>query len=60
MDLTIFNYNQNKVRTVLINGEPWFVLKDVCDILGIGNSRMVADRLDDDEKNTVSLTDGNR
>lgn len=48
------------MRTVLKDGEPWFVAADVCRALEIGNSRMAVDRLDDDEKNTVSLTDGNR
>lgn len=42
------------------DGEPWFVAKDVCEILGIGNSRQALSRLDDDEKNTVILNDGNR
>lgn len=56
MELTIFNYKTSKVRTVIINGEPWFVLKDG-DILGIINSRMVADRLDEDEKSNVSQND---
>ena len=49
-----------QVRTVLVNGEPWFVAADVCKALEIGNGRMATGRLDDDEKNTVSLTDGNR
>ena len=59
-EITTFTYNMNRVRTVFKEGEPWFVLKDVCEILDIGNSRMVAERLDDDEKNSVSITDGNR
>ena len=59
-EITTFIYNMNRVRTVFKEGEPWFVLKDVCEILDIGNSRMVAERLDDDEKNSVSITDGNR
>ena len=59
-EITTFTYNMNRVRTVFKEGEPWFVLKDVCEILDIGNSRMVAERLDDDEKNRVSITDGNR
>ena len=49
-EIQIFNYNSNEVRTIQKDGEPWFVLKDVCAILGLGNSRMVADRLDTDEK----------
>ncbi len=60
MNITTFTYNMNKVRTVLKDDEPWFVLKDVCEILDIGNSRMVSERLNDDEKNSVSITDGNR
>ena len=35
----------------------WFVAKDVCDVLDIGNSRMATTRLDADEIATVSLTD---
>ena len=38
------------------DGEPWFVAVDVCDALGIGNSRDATARLDSDEKGVV-LTD---
>ena len=42
--VTIYRYDENKpVRTLNLNGEPWFVLRDVCEVLGLGNSRMVAD-----------------
>lgn len=54
-ELKVFNYQDNEVRTVEINGEPWFVLKDVCAVLGIGNSRMVFDRLDSDEKGVSQI-----
>lgn len=40
------------------DGEPWFVAKDVCDILGISNNRDAIAALDDDEKNTVAIPDG--
>ena len=46
------------VRTVTINGEPWFVAADVCRALEINNVSMAISRLDDDEKNTISLTEG--
>ncbi len=49
-NIQIFNYNSVEVRTIQNDGEPWFVLKDVCQVLGMNNSRMVADRLDADEK----------
>ena len=40
------------------NGDcPWFVAADVCRALGLGNSRMATDRLNEDEKAAVSLTD---
>lgn len=54
-DIQIFTYQRSEVRTVELNGEPWFVLKDVCEVLGIGNSRMVADRLDEDEKGVSQI-----
>ena len=54
-EMRIFDYHGNTVRTVERDGEPWFVLKDVCAVLGIGNSRMVFDRLDDDEKGVSQI-----
>lgn len=54
-ELKVFNYQGNEVRTVEVNGEPWFVLKDVCAVLEIGNSRMVFDRLDSDEKGVSQI-----
>lgn len=52
----VFNYKGQQVRTVIKDGQPWWVAKDVCNILGLGNSRMALERLDDDEKG-VSLID---
>ena len=43
--LTIFNYEGNTVRTVMKDGSPWWVLRDVCSVLEIGNSRDVMARL---------------
>ena len=54
--IQVFEYQNNKVRMIDVDGEAWFVLKDVCAVLGISNNRMAADRLDDDEKG-VSLID---
>ena len=54
------NEQFGEVRTVLQDGEPWFVAVDICKALEIANSRDVVARLDDDEKNTVVLTDGIR
>lgn len=49
-ELQIFSYEGKEVRTIQRDGEPWWVLKDVCDVLEIGNSRDVTARLDEDEK----------
>ena len=54
-ELQIFNYNGNEVRTVQIDGEPWWVLKDVCGVLGISKYRDVAARLDEDEREPVKV-----
>jgi prophage antirepressor-like protein len=35
----VFHYLDQPVRTALIDGEAWFVAKDVCQVLGIANSR---------------------
>nr|DAW33121.1 MAG TPA: repressor domain protein [Caudoviricetes sp.] len=57
---TFQNPKFGTIRTTTINGEPWFVAVDVCKALEIQNNRDAISRLDDDEKNTVVLTDGNR
>lgn len=54
-ELQVFNYESNEVRTVMIDGEPWFVLKDVCQVLGISKYRDVAPRLDDDERGLFKM-----
>lgn len=55
-NLTTFNYNNSTIRTIQKDGETWWVLKDVCDILELSNSRRVSERLDEDEKG-VTLSD---
>lgn len=52
------NERFGQIRTVMKDGEPWFVLADVCRALEISNSRMVAGRLDSDELMSVKLTSG--
>ena len=46
----VFEYNGNQVRTVVKDGEPWFVAKDVCEVLEIGNYRNAVARLSDKMK----------
>ena len=56
-DILVFHYKSSEVRTVELNGEPWFVLKDVCAVLGISNHKMTAQRLDADEVSLTDITD---
>lgn len=49
--LQIFNNPEfGEIRTIQKDGEPWFVLKDVCNVLDLGSPHKVADRLENDEK----------
>lgn len=57
-ELMVFqNPEFGEVRTVSRDGEPWFVLRDVCDALSIGNTSDVSRRLDDDEVDLIDGTD---
>lgn len=49
-ELMKFDFKGNLVRTLTIENEPWFVAKDVCDILGLSNVSMSLQKLDNDEK----------
>ncbi|HCW5300362.1 phage antirepressor protein [Acinetobacter baumannii] len=58
-NVSVFNFNQNEIRTVLKDdGEIWFVLSDVCNVLEIGNPSDAARRLDNDEV-TLDIIEGN-
>lgn len=56
-NIQIFNYQNNEVRTVELNGEPWFVLKDVCAVLGISHITDTAKRMDEDEVGQTEVID---
>ena len=52
-NITPFSYEDHEVRVLDINGEPWFVLADLCKVLALSNPAVVAKRLD---KADVCLT----
>lgn len=55
--LRIFNSPEfGNVRTVMIDGEPWFVAADVCKALELDKTWNALQRLDDDEKGTTSIS----
>ena len=51
------NEKFGKVRVIEIDGQPWWVLKDVCKALGLNSPHKVAERLDEDERNQIPLID---
>lgn len=48
--LSVFSYIGQDVRTVQVDGEPWFVAADVCSVLDHSNPTMAVSSLDDDER----------
>lgn len=55
-NLQIFNNEEfGEIRTVTVDGEPMFCLIDICKALELSNSRIVADRLDEDERRKLDL-----
>ena len=61
-EIKIFeNEEFGSVRTLEINGEPYFVGKDVTDILGYQNgSRDINRHVDEDDREKVMIFDGNQ
>lgn len=51
----VFEFKGQDLRTVLLNDEPWFVAKDVCEILELTNPTMALQRLEEDERAKFNL-----
>jgi prophage antirepressor-like protein len=49
-EIQVFFYNQKNVRTAQNDGKIQWILKDICDALGLNSPHKVADRLDESEK----------
>ena len=55
-EITVFQNDQfGSVRTIIHDGEPWFVAADVCRALELGDTHKAVERLDDDEKGRSSI-----
>lgn len=52
-----FQYGDTTVRTVVIDGQPWFVLADLCRVLDLTNPSMVAERIESDALSTAEVID---
>lgn len=61
-DIQIFSNEQfGQVRVITKDGEPWFVGKDIAEVLGYSNSRdALITHVDEEDRNTVAISDGKR
>lgn len=50
-----FNFEDHAVRVITRDGEPWWVLADVCKVLELTNPSKVAQKLDADERSNLKL-----
>ena len=57
--LQILSFRDSAVRMKLIDGEPWWILNDVCAALDIKNPYNVAARLDEGDLRTTEVSDAN-
>ena len=57
-EVQLFNFENHEVRSLLLNNEPWFVGKDVAEVLGYANaSKALKDHVEDEDKlNNDSLS----
>ncbi|CEN27962.1 phage antirepressor [Pseudolactococcus piscium] len=55
-ELQNFNFSGQEVRIITINNDPWFVAKDVADILGYSDTQAMTRRLDDEDVMTDKLS----
>lgn len=52
-----FKFNRHKIRTVAIDGQHWFIARDICDAIGRKSVQAATTALKSDEKKTVFIKD---
>lgn len=58
-EISFFKFDENfTVRSIIKENEPWFVAKDICDVLGLTNPSEALKSLDSDEKSTLRNSEG--
>lgn len=57
-EIQVFNFEQREVRIVMKDGEPWWVAKDVCNVLELTNPTEALKSLDDDERSSLRISEG--
>lgn len=57
-EVQLFNFENHEVRSLVINSEPWFVGKDVAEVLGYKNQNdALVKHVDDEDKDTLAIRD---
>ena len=54
-EITVFDFEDNAVRVIEIDGEPWFVAADVARVLEYRDAEVACRALDEDEKGTLNV-----
>lgn len=54
-EVTNWTFGETEVRTIELDGEPWWVLSDVCKVLELSNPTVVGNRLEEDERSKFDL-----
>ena len=58
-NMTVFKFEESTpIRSLIKDGEPWFVAKDICGVLGLTNPSEALKSLDSDEKSTLRNSEG--
>lgn len=56
-NMQVFTFEEREVRVVNRDGAPWWVAKDICDVLGLTDARKSVELLDEDERNIIPVMD---
>lgn len=59
-EITVSRFQEHDIRTIRIDGDLWYVLKDFCVVLGIANPKQAANRLDQNGVSQTEVTDSMR
>ena len=59
-NLITYNFNQNQIRTEVVDGNPWFCLSDCCQALGIKNASTTVTLSEKGVGKTYTLTNGGK
>lgn len=54
-NIKAFDYNGQEVRTVEMNGQPWFVAADVCNYFGVTNRNRIMQQVDEEDKGGTQM-----